>query len=248
MRGKSLGSPNILFVAIGLVLLTGLVGCAPCSWFNRGNNNVIRKGTVTGTCFIATDAGKSSVPNVTVTIGSRKMQTDSKGFFRMTGLAPGPYAVRVAGGDLGYTGKVNVAAGKTTNLGDVLLHATLPPPNTTGGTTGSTAYPTTAEDVIRAYYKALNDQDYAAALNYLGGQMGGQEVDSIRVSIEPYVKSVQVAKIERKTSMDYSGWSVYVVTFTAEYFQPYPAGNGDLPTVHALQQIDDQWKIVDIST
>jgi hypothetical protein len=230
---------------LGALLVFGLLlGCAPCCLFGGGNSTT---GSVTGTFFISANGVKQPVSQLAVTVGASKTTTDSNGYFNITGLAPGTYTISAAGGDLGYSGKVTVVAGQTTSLGELSLHPTLPPPNT-AGTTGTTNYPDTAEAVIRAYYAAVNTPDYSDALRYLAEQLGAQTTEEIRTTYEPYVKNIKIVKIERKAAMDYNGRSIYIVTFTADYLKHYPAGNGNLPTVHALKQINGQWKIVDIGT
>jgi hypothetical protein len=244
---------SLVLILSGLILLVLLLGCAPCCVCpflggTGGDGNNTTTGSVTGTCYIMNNSGKTAVPGLAVTVGNNRTETDNNGNFRVSGLAPGTYDIGAAGGDLGYSGRVTVVAGQTTNLGDLQLHGTLPPPPKTGGTTGTTAYPTTAEGVITAYYAAINAKDYAAALSFLAEQMGGQNMNSIKASYEPYVKNIQIAKIQRTPSMDFNSRSIYVVTFTVDYIQHYPAGNGNLPTVHSMKFINGQWKIVEIGT
>ena len=238
-----------LLLSVG-VLLAFTIGCAPCCcpFFGGGGNGDGSTGSVTGTCFIMNNGERSPVPGIAVTVGPVRTETDSQGYFIVSGLAPGAYNIGVAGGDLGYSGRVTVAAGQTTNLGYLQLHGTLPPPPKKNGTTGSSAYPTTAEGVITAYYAAINAKDYATALSYLAEQMGGKSMNSIKASYEPYVKNIQITKIQRTPSMDVNSRSIYVVTFAADYVQHYPAGNGNLPTVHSMRFINGQWKIVEIGT
>jgi hypothetical protein len=223
MPRKPLYKLTFALILSSLVLLL-LLGCAPCCVCpylgGTGGDGNTTTGSVSGTCFITNNSGKTAVPGISVTVGSSKTETDNSGHFLISGLAPGTYEIGVAGGDLGYSGQVTVVAGQTTNLGELQLHGTLPPPPPkTGGTTKSTAYPTTAEGVITAYYAAINAQDYASALSFLAEQMGGQNMNSIKASYEPYVKNIQVAKIQRTPSMDFNSRSIYVVTFTVDYIQ-----------------------------
>ncbi len=129
MIAKSPLSRNIGFVLIAALLLVLMLGCAPCySWLNTGNNNATTTGSVKGTCYITTNSGKEPVGNITVTIGARTITANKDGSFEITGIKPGTYDIRVFGGDLGYTGKATVVANETTDLGDLQLHGTLPPP------------------------------------------------------------------------------------------------------------------------
>lgn len=239
---------TLITLALLSLLAFFMFGCAPCCcpWggFDLNDLRDLNEltgtgGTVRGTAYIKSTT-TDPVPNVTVEIGTHTAQTDADGGFEIKDISPGKYTIRIYGGDLGYTGSVTVKKGEVTDLGSVYLHPTLPPPNT--------EYPTDAEGVITAYYEAINAKDYSKALTYLTGQMGGSTEDSLRSSYEPYIKSVSVAKIDRRSEMDYGGREIYVVTFTAEYIKQYPAGNGYLPTVHSMILENDQWKITEIGT
>lgn len=237
---------TMITVALMSLLTFLMFGCAPCCpWSNFDWNSLkdlknLSGGTVKGTAYIKTDTVEP-VPGVPVEIGTYKTTTDDNGEFEIKNIPAGTYKVRIYGGDLGYTGTVKVTSGQTTNLGSVYLHPTLPPPDETG-------YPSSAEGVIRAYYEAINDKDYEQALTYLTGKMGDLTADGLRASYEPYIKSVTVTSIDRTPEMDYQGRSMYSVTFSAEYIKQYPAGNGNLPTVHSMIEIDGFWKIYEIGT
>jgi hypothetical protein len=240
---------SLLRIAIAIfvaAILAFLLGCAPCcslgDLFRDKNDTTC---TVKGTAYINASGVKTPVPNVDVQIGSRTGKTDSNGSFEITGLNPGTYTVRVFGGDLGYTEKIHLTTGETLDLGDVMMHPTLPPPDTSDE---SGTYPDTAEGVIQAYYKAINNKDYDTALKYLAGQMSGMTVDGMQKSYGDYISSVSVSSITREEKMDYDGRTIYSVVFSAEYIKHYPAGSTNLPTVHAMKQIDGQWKIVEIGT
>lgn len=246
MSGQNYRFLHVSLVILVIVTLTILLGCAPCcSWGDlfRDKNNITC--TVKGTAYINASGVKTPVPDVDVEIGSRTGKTDSNGSFEITGLKSGTHTIRVFGGDLGWTDTIYLTTGETLDLGDVMMHPTLPPPNTSDE---SGTYPTTAEDVIRAYYKAINAQDYETALKYLAGQMSGKTAADLEKSYGDYISSVSISSIKREEKIDYDGRSIYSVVFSAEYIQHYPAGNGNLPTVHSLKQIDGQWKIVEIGT
>jgi hypothetical protein len=211
-------------------------------------DNMMDTATVRGTCYILQDGEKTPVPNQKVVIGSRETTADGNGYFEINGLPAGVHTIRISGGDLGWSDTLTLKGGENRNLGDVFLHPTLPPPDTTTDKTGSDEYPDSPEGVIWAYYRAIDAQDYSLAMKYLAEQMSGGSLDGMYAGYGQYIKSVSVADIERRASMDYDGRSIYWVTFTAEYIKHYPAGNGDLPRSHALKKIDGVWKIVDIGT
>lgn len=123
---------NLFIILIAMLLLFLLLGCAPCCWFvppsDFLDNLNWTTGSVKGSCYIVSNEGKQSVGKLSVTIGDKTVTSDADGTFLVTGLEPGTYDVRVAGGDLGYTGKVTVRAGETTDLGELQLYGTLPPP------------------------------------------------------------------------------------------------------------------------
>jgi hypothetical protein len=232
---------------VAMTLILVLLGCAPCcfwqDWGNNNNNDNPTTGAVKGSAYITTNEGKEPVGLLSVEVGDKSITSDKDGTFEVTGLKPGTYDIHVFGGDLGYTGKVTVTAGNTTDLGELALHGTLPPPDT-----DKTSYPATPEDVIRAYYKAVNEQDYAEALTYSAADNPQYNADSIKGQFEPYVKNIQVVEIERRANMDIDGKTVYFVTFTADYIKHYEAGSGDLQRTHYMLQVDGKWKIADIAT
>jgi hypothetical protein len=227
----------VIIIAIGL---TALPGCC-CPFYNnyRDLEKLVPVGTVSGTVYAGDP--KQPVSGARVVIADQSTTTDSQGKFKLSNVVATNQTITVTSGDLKWTGTVTVTKDGDVNLPEIILSATLPPPDTTE------AYPATAEDVIRAYYKAINDKDYTKAGTYLGGQMSSVAT-SLDKSYADYIKSVSVTAIERKASMDTNGRSVYIVTFNAEYIKHYPAGNGDLETVHRMQQIDGKWKIVEIGT
>jgi hypothetical protein len=107
------------------------------------------------------------------------------------------------------------------------------------------SYPATGEAVIRAYYQAINDGDYAAARTYLSSQMTATAAQ-MKQSYSPYIKSVAITRLTRQPQVESNGEQVFDVTFKAVYYRRFPVGNGALPTVHVLQKIGDKWKIIDI--
>jgi hypothetical protein len=226
-----------IIIALGL---SALPGCC-CPFFQSYNNlkKLVPVGTVSGTVFAGDP--KQPVSGAVVVIADQSTTTDAQGKFKLENVVATNQTITVTSGDLKWTGTVSVTKDGDVNLPEILLSAISPPPDTTG------TYPATAEDVIRAYYQAVNKKDYVAATTYLAGQMP-VTVDTVKAQYDGYIKNVSVAAIERKASMDYNGRSIYEVTFNAEYIKHYPAGSGDLPTVHAMQQISGQWKIVDIGT
>lgn len=243
MSAKSYRPSNLYFVLIAVLLLFLMLGCAPCfSWYN-GNNNNTTTGSVKGSCYIITNEGKQPVGNLTVTVGSKTITSNKDSSFEITGLNPGTYDVRVFGGDLGYSGKATIKAGETTDLGELQLHGTLPPPNT-----DTEKYPTTPEGVIRAYYKAINEQDYSKALSYTTGNLAKMELDAIRGQYEPYVKNIQVVLIKRWENADIGNEQMYEVTFQADYIKHYAAGSGNLQEFHTLLKTDNGWKITGMGT
>lgn len=227
----------ILIVALSLSLLPGC--CCPCFTTYRDLQKLVPVGSVSGTVFAGDP--KQPVPGAKVIIADRSTTTNSQGKFKLTNIVATNQTVTVTSGDLKWTGTVTVIKDGDINLPEIILEGTLPPPQTTE------TYPATPEDVIRAYYAAVNGKDYAKATTYLAGQMPAT-VDKVTASYAGYISTVAVASIERKASMDYDGRSIYDVTFSAQYIQHYPAGNGDLPKIHAMQQVNGQWKIVDIGT
>lgn len=246
MYGQNNRFLHVSIAIVVIAILTVLLGCAPCcpigDLFRDKNDTDC---TVKGTAYINASGVKTPVPNVDVQIGSRTGKTDSNGSFEITGLKAGTYTIRVYGGDLGYTETINLTTGETLDLGNVMMHPTLPPPDTSDD---SGTYPDTAEGVIQAYYKAINSKDYEVALKYLAGQMSGKTVANLETSYGAYISSVSVSSITREEKMDYDSRTIYSVVFSAEYIKHYPAGNGNLPTVHSLKQIDGQWKIIEIGT
>lgn len=226
-----------IIVALSFSMLPGC--CCPCFTTYRDLKKLVPVGSVSGTVYAGKP--KQPVPGAIVVIADKSTTTDSQGKFKMTNVVATSQTVTVTSGDLKWTGTVTVVKDGEVNLPEILLEATLLPPGATD------AYPATAEDVIRAYYKAIDDRDYEKAATFRGGQMP-TDITSVEKSYADYIKSVSVAAITRQEKMDYNGRSIYSVTFTTEYIQHYPAGNGDLPTVHAMQQIDGKWKIVEIGT
>jgi hypothetical protein len=255
MNAKPSRSALLILLPLTGILMFILLGCAPCCcWFPGGGNNGHNTGgnaTVSGTAIINMNNVKQPVPEVKVIMGVSNTNTskyetitDKDGHFVLNNIEPGTYFIRISGGDLGWTDTINVAKGATMDLGDVALHPTLPPPpNVT-----TDKYPATPEDVIKAYYQAINNGDYTKALSYLSGQMGGEDENAIRAIYEPYVKNIQLVSITHQTNMDYNGRSVYDVKFDVQYIQHYPAGSGNLPEVHAMMQVNGLWKIVEIGT
>ena len=148
----------------------------------------------------------------------------------LTGVTPGTATITITSDDYQYTGNITVGAGTTT----------LPP------ITVQSTYPTSAEDVIRAFYKAINDHDYEKAATYATGHL---TADFIRMQFEPYIKSVTVTEIIRHPEWDYGGPPMYEVHFNAEYIKHYEAGSGNLLTVHQLKQDEaGHWKVAGIAT
>lgn len=245
--------PPLLIILSLIVMLAVLVlGCAPCcSWWGSGFGlNGGGGATVSGTAYITIGGQQTPVPKVAVTLGvsasttaKYSTTTNSDGYFELKNVVPGTYFIRIAGGDLGWTDSITVKKDASLNLGNIQLHPTLPPPNT-----DTKQYPATPEDVIRAYYKAINEGDYNKALSFIAGQLSAVTLDTLQAQYEPYVKNIKVVSIERRASMDYNGRSIYFVTFTAEYIKHYEAGSEDLQRTHSLQQIDGKWMIVDIGT
>lgn len=130
---------SLFLIPIAALVLFLLLGCAPCCcWYPPGllNNNNFNTttGNVKGSCYLITNEGKKPVGSMSITIGSKEIISNTDGSFEMTGLNPGTYDIRVSGGDLGYTGKVTVRAGETTELGGLQLHGTLPPPKNSAPT------------------------------------------------------------------------------------------------------------------
>lgn len=129
-----------LFFGISLVVLfIVLAGCAPCCWFvppGFPDNLDLTTGSVKGSAYVVTNEGKEPIGKLSVTIGGKTVTSDYDGTFEVTGLKPGTYDIRVSGGDLGYAGKVTVTAGSTTDMGELPLQGTLPPPS--GGSQDST--------------------------------------------------------------------------------------------------------------
>ncbi len=226
-----------IIIAAGLTALPGC--CCPCFTTYNDLQKLVPTGSVSGTVFAGEP--KEAVPGARVTIADQTTTTDSQGKFKLTKVVATNQTITVTSGDLKWTGTVNVIKDGDVNLPEIILQSTLPPPDETE------AYPATPDDVIRAYYKAVNDRDYGKAATFRAGQMPA-DAASVEKSYADYIKSVAVAAIERKPSMDFDGRSVYIVTFTTEYLKHYPAGNGDLPTVHSMQQVDGKWKIVEIGT
>jgi hypothetical protein len=101
------------------------------------------------------------------------------------------------------------------------------------------------QQVIVDYFKAVNNQDYAAAWGYLGRPMravyGATSPDQDATGLSNFssimrrhVKCVRVTNIAlaRSTDPDISaslGIQWYHVTFDAEYITPFEAGAGTLP-------------------
>lgn len=101
------------------------------------------------------------------------------------------------------------------------------------------------QQVIVDYFRAVNNQDYAAAWGYLGEPMramyGATSPDrdanglsNFSSIMREHVKCVRVTKIvlAKSTDPDISaslGIQVYQVTFDAEYITPFGAGGGTLP-------------------
>jgi hypothetical protein len=239
---------------IGVFLVFLLLGCAPCcGWWGNGLNNNGKNGaSVSGTAYITMNGQKSPVPSIDVTLSTSETKTakystttDSGGYFKLENVAPGTYFIRIAGGDLGWSDTITVKKDTALNLGDIQLHPTLPPPppNTSTGN-----YPATPEDVIRAYYKAINQQDYSKALSYTAGNLAKMELDGIRGQYEPYVKNIEVVSIKRLEKADIGNEQMYQVTFQADYIKHYPAGSGNLQEFHTLLETAEGWKITGTGT
>ncbi len=235
-RKTALLAPLIIIT----MALISLPGCC-CPFYNqyRDLKKLVPMGTVTGTVYAGNP--KQPVPNATVIIADQQTTTDSQGKFKLTVVATTQTITVTSGNDLKWTGTVTVVKDGDVNLPEIILQNV----TSSGGTTET--YPAAPEDVIRAYYKAVNGKDYNQAATYLSGQMPVDPV-KIEASYAPYIKSVEIASIARKANMDYNGRTIYDVTFTAEYIKHYEAGSTNLPTVHAMQQVDGKWKIVDIGT
>lgn len=259
MVAKSSRSSLLLLLPLIIILFILLLGCAPCCccWPGsyrdlKGLDNGNGSGaTVTGTALLDMNGSETPVPEVKVTLSKHssttadyETTTDAEGYFRISGITAGTYFIRIAGGDLGWSDTINVKKNATMDLGDILLHPTLPPP----GNITTDKYPATPEDVIKAYYKAINNGDYTKAMSFISGQLSNTDANTMQAQYEPYVKNIEVVSIDRTADMDYNGRQVYFVTFTAEYIQHYPAGSGNLPQVHAMQKIGGKWMIVDIGT
>lgn len=87
--------------------------------------------------------------------------------------------------------------------------------------------PTTADEkVLVAYFAAINDNDYAAAWNLLGGAMRSEygSRPHFADSMASHVNCVRVL-----TVTSYAEHS-YRLEFAAQYSAPFPAGSGELPT------------------
>ncbi len=107
------------------------------------------------------------------------------------------------------------------------------------------------QQVIVDYFKAVNNQDYAAAWGYLGEPMramyGATSPDrdanglaNFSSIMRRHVKCVRVTKIVLANSTDPDisaslGIQCYQVTFDAEYIRPFEAGGGALPPFYKTQ-------------
>ncbi len=252
MSAKPYRPHNLCFILIAVPSLFLMLGCAPCcGWWGNGLDlNGGSGATVSGTAYITMNGQKSPVPNIDVTLSTNEnttskysTTTNSSGYFKLKNVAPGTYFIRIAGGDLGWTDTITVKKDTALDLGDIQLHPTLPPPNADTG-----KYPATPEDVLRAYYKAINARDYNPALSFWSLAKSPLQADTLKAQFEPYVKNIEVVSIERRTAWDHDGESVYFITFSAEYIKHYEAGSEDLQRMHALKQINGKWMIVDVGT
>jgi hypothetical protein len=100
------------------------------------------------------------------------------------------------------------------------------------------------EDVIKAFYKAVNAQDYKEADRY----RIGLSAKKLKKIYQPYIKSVAVTKIKKMPEIQ-KGKLCYNVIFKATFLKPYPAGGGTLPTFHCLKKDKKgNWRISNIST
>lgn len=130
------------------------------------------------------------------------------------------------------------------------------------GTKTETPYPATPEDMIRAYYAAINDHRWEEAWNYLTAKQqatysvpnpGPPEmaawtgIERFQHAYEDYVRTVSVTAVNFVPT--YPEPNTYDVKFNADYIKPYPAGTHKLPPVHWLKQDESgKWKIDTIGT
>jgi hypothetical protein len=251
MSAKPYHPPYIYLIPIAILLLSLLLGCAPCcGWWGNGFDLNGGGASVSGTAYITMNGQQNPVPNIDVTLGVSEnttakysTTTNSSGYFILKNVAPGTYFIRIAGGDLGWTDTITVKKDTALDLGNIQLHPTLPPPNT-----NTEKYPATPEDVIRAYYKAINEQDYSKATSYTTGNLAKMELDAIRGQYEPYVKNIEVLSIKRWEKYDIGKEQMYEVTFKADYIKHYAAGSGNLQEFHTLLKTDTGWKITGMGT
>ena len=248
MVGKRLNASPIWAVLLFAVIGMFMLACSPCwSWWPGLTGGGNTTGTVTWTFYITANGVQKNMANMSVKMGQYSTTTDSNGHFRLTGVTPGTHSITVSGGDLGWNKTVNVRAGSQLDLGRIELHGTLPPPGTTNTTTGTT-YPATPEDVIRAYYAAINEGDYSKAKSYTTGNMANIGLDALRASFEPYVKNIQVVSVTHEEKFDMKTERTYYVKFQADYIKHYPAGSGNLQEYHALIETSAGWKITGTGT
>ena len=99
------------------------------------------------------------------------------------------------------------------------------------------------EEVIKAYYKAINAQDYKKAAKYRAG-LSGKKLAKI---YEPYIKNVSVTKLKKAPDKEKTK-VCYNVQLKASYIKHYTAGSGDLPTFHCLKKDKKgNWRISNIT-
>ena len=100
------------------------------------------------------------------------------------------------------------------------------------------------EDVIKAYYKAINAQDYKKAARY----RSGLSVKKLKKIYEPNIKNVSVTKIKKMPEIQ-KDKLCYNVLLKASWIKHYTSGSGDLTTFHCLKKDKKgNWRISNIAT
>jgi len=131
------------------------------------------------------------------------------------------------------------------------------------GTFTEAPYPGTPEDVIRAYYAAINDHRWEEAWSYITEKQqtgysitnpGPPEmaawtgIERFEHSYGDYVRTVSVTNVSSMPGT-YPDLNAYLVSFDADYIKPYEGGSHHLPGVHILvQDSTGKWHINEIGT
>jgi hypothetical protein len=113
------------------------------------------------------------------------------------------------------------------------------------------AYPSTPEDLIREYYKAVNAKNYGTAWTFgIPGIGWFKTIDDLAISYADYVSTVEVTGV---TALGVGGQSdtkkAFSVSFNATYIKPYPGGSHKLPgSIWVTKDGAGNWKIESIGS